>query len=248
MPSEVSQSPETPTQPPLQPAAQPASARILAIAWSPRAKGNTEIIIDEAIAGALEVPGVTVERYSMVGKKVASCVECYRCRELGTCYQKDNFQEILDKWLSADGLIYAFPVMHFGIPGSAKVVLDKLAHVMFAKFNRKLPRFAKPAAVLAQGSSRYGGQEVTIQNVHGGLLMMNCLPVSGDTPGSYIGGPGFSATWEKGSILQDEQSLQVARNLGRRLAEMTLVVKSGLMAMESRLPEGYYFTWQRAGL
>jgi len=223
-------------------------AKVLAVMWSPRARGNTDVIIDEAIAGALEVPGVSVEKYSMVGKKVASCIECYRCRELGTCYNKDDFQEILDKWLAADGLIYAAPVMHFGIPGSAKVVLDKLAHVMFAKFNRKLPRFCKPAAVLAQGSSRFGGQEVTIQNFHGGLLMMNCLPVSGDTPGSYIGGPGFAPTWDKGSIRQDEPSLTVARNLGRRLAEMTLIVKHGLKAMEPYLPEGYYFTWRNTGL
>jgi len=223
-------------------------ARVLAIMWSPRAKGNTDVVIDEAIAGALEVPGIEVEKHSMVAKKVGSCIECYRCRELGTCYQKDDFQELLDKWLAADGLIYAAPVMHFGIPGSAKVVLDKLAHVMFAKFNRKLPRFCKPAAVLAQGSSRYGGQEVTIQNFHGGLLMMNCVPISGDTPGSYIGGPGFAPTWDKGSIRQDELSLTVARNLGHRLGEMTLILKSGLMAMEKKLPEVYYYTWRNTGL
>ncbi|HEY3314917.1 MAG TPA: flavodoxin family protein [Bacillota bacterium] len=227
---------------------EPVTAKILAIAWSPRAKGSTEVVLDEAIAGALEVPGVTVDRLSMAKKKVGSCVECYRCRELGTCYQQDDFQDIVERWLSADGLIYAFPVMHFGIPGSAKIVLDKLAHIMFAKFNRKLPRFNKPAAVLAQGSSRYGGQEVTIQNVHGGLLMMNCMPISGDTPGSYIGGPGFAPTWDKGSIKQDELSLTTAHNLGHRLAEATLVVKSGLLAMESKLPEGYYFTWRQTGL
>jgi multimeric flavodoxin WrbA len=196
----------------------------------------------------MDVPGVTVEKYNMAAKKVSHCIECYRCRELGTCYQKDNFQEIVDKWLEADGLIYATPVMHFGIPGSAKVVLDKLAHIMFTKFDRKLPRFCKPTAVLAQGSSRYGGQEVTIQNLHGGLLMMNCLPVSGDTPGSYIGGPGFAPTWDKGSIRQDEQSLIVARNLGRRLAEMTLIVKNGLLAMEKDLQDGYYYTWHSKSL
>jgi multimeric flavodoxin WrbA len=227
---------------------QQVTAKVLAIMWSPRAKGNTDVVIDEAIAGALEVPGISVEKYSLAAKKVASCVACHRCRELGTCFHQDDFQEIVDKWLAADGLIYAAPVMHFGIPGSAKVVLDKLAHVMFAKFNRKLPRFCKPAAVLAQGSSRYGGQEVTIQNFHGGLLMMNCLPVSGDTPGSYIGGPGFAPTWEKGSISQDEPSLAVARNIGKRLGEMTLVLKSGLMAMEANLPEGYYYTWRSTGL
>lgn len=227
----------------------PASkAKILAVMFSPRAKGNTEVVLDHAIQGALEVPGIEVEKWSMVGKKIATCVACHRCRTLGTCYQDDDFQPFLERWLSADGLLYAAPVFHFGIPGSAKNIIDKLAHVMFAKFNRKLPRFAKPAGVLCQGSSRFGGQEVEIQNFQGGLLMMNCLPVSGDTPGSYIGGPGFAPTWEKGSIMQDEPSLAVARNVGRRTAEMTLIVKAGLKAMEPELPEGYYYTWRQAGL
>lgn len=215
------------------------SARILAVMFSPRAKGNTEVLLEEAVAAAQEVQGITVERWSLVGKKIANCIACHRCRELGTCYQRDDFDEFLQAWLTADGLLYAAPVFHYGPPGSAKNVLDKLGHVMFAKFNRRLPRFCKVGGVIVQGSSRYGGQEATIQFFISSLLMMNCLPVSGDTPGSYVGAPGFAPTWDKGSIRQDEASIQVARNVARRVAEMALVVKYGLQAVADRLPAEY---------
>jgi multimeric flavodoxin WrbA len=225
--------------------------RVLGVMFSPRAGGNTEVVLDEAMAGAREATAacggadargpvrVTVEKYSLAGKKIGPCASCHRCRDLGTCVFKDDFQEFAAAWLEADGLLYATPVYHFGIPGSAKAALDKLAHVMFAKFDRKLPRFCKPAGVLAQGSSRYGGQEATIGQLHASLLLMNCLPVSGDTPGSYIGAPGFAPTWEKGSIRQDAESMAVARNLGGRVAEMTLVVRAGLSARRGILPAEY---------
>ncbi|HHY94826.1 MAG TPA: flavodoxin family protein [Firmicutes bacterium] len=217
------------------------SARILAIMFSPRRRGNTEVMLEEAIKAAEEVPGITVERFDLPGKKIANCIACHRCRELGTCYNKDDFDELLQAWLGADGLLYASPVFHYGPPGSAKNALDKLGHVMFARFNRKLPRFCKVGGVLVQGSSRYGGQEATIGFFISSLLMMNCLPVSGDTPGSYVGGPGFAPTWDKGSIRTDEPSLEVARNVARRVAEMTLVVKYGLRAVAGRLPQEYEF-------
>lgn len=223
------------------------SATILAVMFSPRAKGNTEVLLEEAISAALEVPGVTIERWSLAGKKIAACVACHRCRDLGTCYQKDDFEQFLQAWLAADGLLYAAPVFHYGPPGSAKNVLDKLGHVMFAKFNRQLPRFCKVGGVIVQGSSRYGGQEATIQFFVSSLLLMNCLPVSGDTPGSYVGAPGFAPTWDKGSVREDESSLQVARNVARRVAEVTLVVRYGLDALADRLPREYQAAYPRKG-
>jgi len=217
------------------------SARILAVMMSPRAGGNTEVMLDAAIEAARQVPGIAVEKYGFPGKKIANCISCHRCGELGTCYNKDDFESFVQAWLQADGLLYAAPVYHYGPPGSSKNVMDKLAHVMFAKFDRKLPRFCKPGGIIVQGSSRYGGQEATIAFFVSSLLLMNCFPVSGDTPGSYTGAPGFAPTWDKGSIRQDEPSLEVARNLARRVAETTLVVKRGLDSMGGSLPKEYEY-------
>lgn len=215
------------------------TARILALMLSPRAKGNTEFMLTQAVSAAQEVPGVTVDMWRLPGKKIGNCISCHRCRESGTCYQQDDFEELLQAWLAADGLLYGAPVYHYGIPGSAKNALDKLAHVMFAKFNRRLPRFTKVGGALAQGSSRYGGQEHAIAQLVNSLLLMNCLPIAGDTPGSYTGAAGFAPTWEKGSIEQDAASLETARSLGRRVAEVVLLVAAGKRALGEQLPLEY---------
>jgi multimeric flavodoxin WrbA len=203
-------------------------------------------MLDEAIAALHDMPGIAVRKYSLAGKRIAGCVACHRCRDLGTCYTRDDFDEFLHLWLGADGLIYAAPVFHFGPPGLAKNAFDKLGHVMFAKFNRRLPRFCKVGGILVQGSSRYGGQEAAIGFFVSSLLLMNCMPVSGDTPGSYVGGAGFAPTWQKGSIRKDQPSLDVARNVARRVAEMTLVVRNGLNSLSSVLPKEYGHALGRA--
>lgn len=77
------------------------------------------------------------------------------------------------------------------------------------------------------------------------LVMMNCLPVSGDTPACYLGAPGYSPSVERGGIAGDPQSLQAARNLGVRLAETARVVKAGLACLAGELPQEYF--WSSAG-
>ena len=57
---------------------------------------------------------------------------------------------------------------------------------------------------------------------------MNSIPVSGDIPEFYLGAPGKSSNWEKGSITEDEVALKIARNLGQRVAKVALMVKTGL--------------------
>jgi len=69
---------------------------------------------------------------------------------------------------------------------------------------------------------------------------MNSIPVSGDTPGSYLGVPGKSSNWEKGSIVEDKVALKTARNLGQRVAEMALIVKSGMNQVREILPKEYF--------
>ena len=67
-----------------------------------------------------------------------------------------------------------------------------------------MPRLCKVGRVLAQGTSRYGRQELAIQFLINHLLTMNCVPVSGDTIESYLGVLEKSSNWEKGSIIEDK--------------------------------------------
>jgi multimeric flavodoxin WrbA len=154
------------------------------------------------------------------------------------CFQEDDFEEFFHSWLEVDGVIYATPVFHMSIPAQLKAVIDRLGHVFFAHFNRFMPRFCKAGGVIAQGSSPYGGQEFAMQYLVQHLLTVNCVPVPGDKPWSYIGAGGLAKTWDKGSILEDATALNTASNVGCRVAEMAKILKTGRCGLED-LPREY---------
>lgn len=217
----------------------PEDVSVLLVMGSPRRDGNTRVLVDKAREGLLRVGKFRIDEFSIAGARVEPCNECQACSRIRRCIFDDSFQAFFDKWMRSDAVLIAVPVFHMGVPGQLKALIDRLGHVSFAVNNRSLPRFTKVGAAIAQGSSRYGGQELAIQYLAMHFLLMNCLVVSGDTPGSYVGGAGFASTWEPGSIRQDPDSLAVASNLGQRLGEAALIVKSGLECLGESLPVEY---------
>src|SRR5512136_2160029 len=81
--------------------------RIFGIACSPR-HGNTEILVNEALKAAKEMPGVETEFYSIVGKEISPCNSCYRCmnaKKEDPCPAiKDDFKDVYPRFFAADGL------------------------------------------------------------------------------------------------------------------------------------------------
>lgn len=213
--------------------------RLLGIAGSPRSRSNSLVLLDEAVKGFLEVKRAEVEIVDLSKKKIDHCIACNRCKEKRECILKDDLNQILPKWSQADALLYSSPVYHMSISSKLKACIDRIGHVHFARYERTLPRLCKVGGVLSQGTARYGGQELAIQFLINHLLTMNCLPISGDTPESYMGGPGKSPNWEKGSIREDEVGLATAKNIGKRVAEVTLIVKDGLRANAHLLSSEY---------
>ena len=216
--------------------------KILGINGSPRRNNNTSIMLSEAIAGAKEAGAVEVSLFEFSGKKIEGCKgSCITyCQREGKCTIPDDMQELLDLWVPADAVLFAAPVYHMGPPGQVKCAVDRLANIQFAYLKGNLPRYNKACAAIVQGSSRWGGQEVTIQFLLEHFLLMNCLPVTGDMPLSYLGCAGYAPTWETDSILKDPKALETARNIGRRAAETAMIIRAGKTALAGQLPDLYF--------
>jgi multimeric flavodoxin WrbA len=222
---------------------------ILGIIGSPR-RGNTEILINEALEGAREVGNVNTRVFSFHKKRFEGCaVTCSSyCAKHGRCALKDDFSDFFDAWLDADGILFGSPVYHMGPPAQVKAAIDRLGKILFTHLFRDFPRFSKVSAAIVQGSSRWGGQEITLQFFVQHFLLMNCLAVSGDMPDSYIGAAGLAtSSLDTKSILNDKVAMRTARNVGRRLAEMTRIVKVGIEVLHDQLPKEYYFSKENLG-
>ena len=98
--------------------------KILGISGSPRKNGVTVAMLDEALKAA-QGDGADVELYSVSGKNIQPCDGCWGCRGTGECHIKDDMQELYDKMLGADGIIFGTPVYFYGMTAQAKAVMDR---------------------------------------------------------------------------------------------------------------------------
>ena len=84
--------------------------KVVGIAGSLRSKSNTLQYVQQGL-DVLTKEGIDTELISLRGKKMQPCNGCYDCVKEGHCTIKgDDFNGILEKMRSADGIILGSPV------------------------------------------------------------------------------------------------------------------------------------------
>ena len=95
--------------------------KVLIISGSPRKGGNSDLLCDEFMRGALE-SGNEVEKIRVAEKKISFCSACYYCRQSGgVCAKKDDMADILQKVIDADVIVLASPVYFYSIDGLCRL-------------------------------------------------------------------------------------------------------------------------------
>jgi multimeric flavodoxin WrbA len=216
--------------------------KILCINGSPRGRSNSQWLIDRAIQGALSQGNVEIETFNIRGKKIAPCSGCIEyCAEHKDCIHEDDFDKLTEMWLRADGIIWAVPVYTFSPPSQVRAWMDRFHELVFQHTRANggpLARFAKPTGVIVQGSSRFGGQEITAQSMAEHITMMGCIPVSGDMPHSDQAVLG--QVIDKTTPEHEDGLLKDSFRMGVRVVEMTRLVKLGKLALAGSLPDAYW--------
>ena len=101
------------------------SKKVLILSGSPRKGGNSDLLCDEFMRGAIEA-GNEVEKIRIAEKKIGCCSACYYCRTSGgVCAKKDDMTEILQKMIDADVIVFASPVYFYSIDAQLKTVIDR---------------------------------------------------------------------------------------------------------------------------
>ena len=108
--------------------------KILAIVGSPRLKGNTNYLVDQALEEAAKL-GVQVEKIILSKYKVKPCLGHDDCASFESCQQKDDAGWILDRFREADGVILAVPVYYYNVSAQMKAFIDR--NYFFYKHDQK---------------------------------------------------------------------------------------------------------------
>lgn len=218
--------------------------RILIINASPRKKSHTAAFVEKAKEGARSL-GATVVEYNIAGKDYQHCQES--CREYhartGNCILDDDLYDIANEWIQADGIIYAVPLFHMGMPSAMNAIITRLGAIVFGKTKGKVPRLLKVGGSIVQGNTQYGGQEIVMEYLNSHLLLMNCIPVTSDMPEAYIGTG--AQVRSDGIAERSEEVFESSYQLGVRVAELAKIVKEGRKALEQELPEEYFYDTQK---
>ncbi len=110
---------------------------ILGLQGSPRAKGNTSIILSTFLKEA-ESLGAHTEYLSVCKKKITPCQECGVCEKAGFCPIDDDMQDIYPLFRRADIIVMATPVFFYGPTAQIKALIDRSQALWSRRYRMKL--------------------------------------------------------------------------------------------------------------
>lgn len=105
--------------------------KVLIITSSLREQSNSNLLA-EAFKEGTEEQGNKVELISLKENRIAPCVGCGSCQVHGQCFMKDKLNDILDKVIDSDILVFASPTYYYSISGTLKNFIDRT----YAKYNK----------------------------------------------------------------------------------------------------------------
>ena len=186
--------------------------RVLGIMGSPRIKGNTDLLLDEALKGA-QSQGAEVEKIVVDKLKISPCREYYGCLRDGNCVIRDDMDSIYPKLLEADGVIVASPMFFYGLTSQVKALIDRCQALWARKYILKQspPDAGRKGAFIAVGATKgrklFDGSILTVK------YFFQSIGVE------YVAELLIPGVDKKGEIREHPTALADAFELGRRLAQ-----------------------------
>jgi multimeric flavodoxin WrbA len=179
--------------------------KVIGFNGSPRKDGNTTLIIQHVFR-ELEKQGIATELVQLSEKEVRGCIACSQCiknRDQRCAVKKDAANECIEKMLGADGMILGSPVYFNDVTPEMKALIDRTGYV--ARANGRMFKNKVGAAVAAV---RRSGAVHTLDTI-------NHFFLSGEM---IIAGRVIGVGREKGEVEKDQEGMELAKNLGQRMA------------------------------
>jgi multimeric flavodoxin WrbA len=177
--------------------------KLLGICCSPNEKGSTATLMSEAFKGA-QSEGAETELYQVAGKNIQPCQGCWSCQKTGACKIQDDMQDLSNKILEADGIIFGSPIYFYGMTAQAKAIIDRT--IAFSKPERSLAN--KVGSVIVTAWSF--GLVDAVKDFYFYMVTRQMIPAN------YV-----AAYPERGSGVKNmEKCLKASYDLGRQIVKI----------------------------
>ena len=194
--------------------------KILAVTAG-RKNGNTEIMAKAALQVCAEEFGAEVAWVNLHDHKITPCCGCESC--VKTLYTKqvrpkcvfaerDDMEQIMEEWESADGIIIAVPSYFQQEPGILKVFMDRFISYEYGNMVNvgvidQVPE--RRIAIMCVGGSAHTWQNLTCDQIHAQLTSQSVKVVD-----KYV----LTRAATSGHVAAMPEKMERVRQLGRNLA------------------------------
>lgn len=117
---------------------------VLGIGGSPRRKGLSDSLLDEALDGARS-EGCHIEKIVLSELKIRPCDDCGGCGEKGTCVIEDDMAKVRPEIEQADGIIIASPIYFASVTAQLKAMIDRYQDAWISRYILKRVPFNRKA-------------------------------------------------------------------------------------------------------
>lgn len=182
--------------------------KVVGINGSPRKDGNTAIAIKKVFA-ELEKRGIETELIQFAGQPIRGCTGCGACfksKDKQCIFKDDKLNEIIQKMVTADGIILGSPVYFSDVTAEMKGFIDRVG--MVSNANGGLFKHKAGAAVMAV---RRGGATHAFDTLNHFLHYMQMFLVGASYWNMVYGR-------EVGDVTKDDEGLRNMAVLGENMA------------------------------
>ncbi len=182
--------------------------KVVAFNGSPRAKGNTAILLN-TVLDELKNEGIETELVSLAGKAIPGCRACFKCFEKadGHCaVTDDRVNDYIDKMRAADGILLGSPTYFSDVTAGMKALIERAG--MTARANPEILRRKVGAGVVAV---RRAGAMHAFTSLNLFFLIGEMIVV-----GSSYWNIGIGR--EPGEVEKDAEGIETMKTLGRNMA------------------------------
>ncbi len=175
--------------------------KILVLTGSPRKNGNSNILAENFIQGAIKARHEVV-RFDAAFKRVHPCIDCNKCRTNENCVFDDDFNFVKENMSDSGMVVFVSPMYYFGVSTQLKAVIDR-----FYSINEKI-HVPKKAALIITYADTLAKEAEPIKKQYEVLL-------------SYLGWQDMgqiiaSGVWTEGAV-NNTKYPKMAYDLGKNL-------------------------------
>lgn len=179
--------------------------KVVGIVGSPRRGSNTEILVEQVLAGAAAA-GAETQIFRLNDLNIRGCQACNYCKEHDGCRQKDDMTQIYDALLAADGIVIGSPIYMGYFTAQTKLFMDRLFAFLRPGVGSSLPKGKKGVVVYCQGG---GDDREFVEALARRLAGVMGLELKG-----VVGGNGMN---ELGIVRENKELMDQAFRLGEKL-------------------------------